>query len=129
MIRNLLMMVAAPLWVVACADPFQLVEPRPDYRRTPPPRPQPQPMPQPGFQPGPDDTRWGDVTPQGGQSQGSGWNAGPAPVTERFPVAQRTEIPGRVISPHPPYNVIDVSEFQSGQLAIDPISNEIFRVP
>ena len=125
MSRKLLMMMAASLTVTAC-DPFQLVEPRPDYRRTPPPRQ----MPPSERWNAPDDMRRADDPQPEVATQPPGWNSGDRSVTGRYPVAQRTEIPGRVISPHPPYNVIDVSEFQSGQLVRDPTSNdEIFRVP
>lgn len=124
---KLLMMMAVSLTVTAC-DPFQLVEPRSDYRRTPPPRQQP-PPPSERWN-APDDMRRADDPQPPGTTQPPGRNSGERSVTERYPVAQRTEIPGRVISPHPPYNVIDVSEYQSGQLVRDPTSNdEIFRVP
>jgi hypothetical protein len=44
-------------------------------------------------------------------------------------VARRTSNPNRVISPYPPYNVIDVTGFESGSLARDPSNKKIFRVP
>lgn len=46
-----------------------------------------------------------------------------------YPVAQKTSNPSRVISPYPPYNVVDVEGFRSGQLARDPGNKKIFRVP
>ena len=55
-----------------------------------------------------------------------------APLTQgrqQYPVAERTDNPGRVISPFSPYNVIDVEGFRSGQLAKDPSNGEIFRIP
>jgi hypothetical protein len=49
-----------------------------------------------------------------------------------YPLATRTSNPGTVISPFAPYNVIDVTGFQSGQLAkdpTDPSNPRIFRIP
>lgn len=46
-----------------------------------------------------------------------------------YPVAERTEKPGMVLSPYAPYNVIDVEGFKSGDLAKDPSNGKIFRVP
>lgn len=46
-----------------------------------------------------------------------------------YPTAQRSEVSGQVISPYPPHRKIDVTGFSSGQLAKDPTSGEIFRVP
>jgi len=51
------------------------------------------------------------------------------PVPDRYPMAQRTENPNQVISPYPPYNVIDITGFYSGQLARDPSTQQIFRIP
>ena len=51
------------------------------------------------------------------------------PATPEYPVAKPGEKPNTVISPYAPYNVIDVAGFQSGQLARDPITKQIFRVP
>ncbi len=45
------------------------------------------------------------------------------------PVAERTDKPNQVLSPFPPYNVIDVSGFRSGQPAKDPSNGKIFIVP
>lgn len=54
----------------------------------------------------------------------------PAPIPRpSYPVARTTGQPGRVLSPYPPYNVIDVEGFQSGALAKDPSNGKIFRVP
>ncbi|MDB6077527.1 MAG: hypothetical protein JWO82_1274 [Akkermansiaceae bacterium] len=55
----------------------------------------------------------------------------PAPTPSRptYPTAQTTDKPGNVISPYPPYNVIDVSEIKSGHLAKDPSTGKTFRVP
>lgn len=52
----------------------------------------------------------------------------PAPAQEK-PVARKTDNPNQVISPYPPYNLIDVTGFRSGQLAKDPSNQKIFRVP
>jgi len=59
---------------------------------------------------------------------------GNAPVTsnevsEDVPVAEKTDKPGLVKSPHPPHKEIDVSGLPSGSLAKDPISQKVFRVP
>lgn len=52
------------------------------------------------------------------------------PVEERYPVAERTQNhPNQVISPYPPFNVIDITGFNPGQLARDPSNNRIFRIP
>lgn len=59
----------------------------------------------------------------------SGGNPAPPPAAEDYPVARRTAKPTEVISPYPPYNVIDVTGFRSGQLARDPSNQKIFRVP
>lgn len=58
----------------------------------------------------------------------------PTPPTTpgSYPVAKATANPNEVISPYPPYNVIDISgppPFKSGQLARDPSNQKIFRVP
>lgn len=53
----------------------------------------------------------------------------PGPTRDSYPVAERTTKPDQVISPYPPYNVIDVEGFRSGQLARDPSNQKIFRVP
>lgn len=52
----------------------------------------------------------------------------PAPQTA-YPAATRTETPGIVISPFPPHNKVNVSNFQSGNLAKDPTNKQIFLVP
>ena len=86
-------------------------EPVPD--RTPPP---------PGFEPrDPAPPREFENDPEPPRPQ-------PKPRRE-YPVAERTEKPGMVISPYAPYNVIDVEGFQSGALAKDPSNGKIFRVP
>jgi hypothetical protein len=46
-----------------------------------------------------------------------------------YPVARPTANPNEVISPFPPYNLIDIEGFRTGQLARDPSNNRIFRVP
>jgi hypothetical protein len=51
------------------------------------------------------------------------------PAGNSYPVAERTNNPDQVISPFPPYNVIDVAGFRSGQLARDPSNQKIFRIP
>lgn len=46
-----------------------------------------------------------------------------------YPTGTPTSNPGYVKSPYSPYNVIDVGGFRSGELAIDPTTNQVFRVP
>lgn len=53
----------------------------------------------------------------------------PQPTRDQYPTAERTDDPNRVLSPYAPYNVIDVEDFRSGQLAKDPSNGKIFRVP
>lgn len=93
-----------PVLLLASCDPFELVEPR--NQRPLPGRPG---TPAEGQQPPQIDTT--------------------RPVNERYPVAQRTANPNQVLSPFAPYNVIDITGFNSGQLARDPSNNEIFRIP
>ena len=47
----------------------------------------------------------------------------------RYPTGSPTSNPSYVKSPYSPYNVIDVSGFRSGDLAIDPTTDQVFRVP
>ncbi len=51
------------------------------------------------------------------------------PKLDEYPVAEKTVNPNYVISPYAPYNVINVEDFRPGQLAMDPSTNKIFRVP
>lgn len=53
----------------------------------------------------------------------------PAPSSGGLPVGSRTDKPGRVKSPYPPYNELDVSGLQSGSLAMDPTTQKVFRLP
>ena len=48
---------------------------------------------------------------------------------EQYPTATRSSKENRVISPYPPHREIDVTGFRSGELVIDPTTNEVFRVP
>ena len=57
-----------------------------------------------------------------------------APVPPRqtapsYPTANRSEIPGVVVSPYKPYNKVRVTGFEAGQLAKDPTTGKIFVVP
>ena len=71
--------------------------------------------------------------PPGGQASQPPYQAPISPPAQPgrdpYPMAQRTNIPNQVISPYPPYNVMDVTDVRSGQLARDPKTGEIFRVP
>jgi hypothetical protein len=56
----------------------------------------------------------------------------PAPSQVRpkdYPTATKTDRPNVVVSPYAPHREIDVSDFRSGQLARDPKTREIFKVP
>lgn len=53
--------------------------------------------------------------------------APPAPV--EYPKAWATDTPGIVISPYKPYEKVDVSAFEPGQLARDPKTKKVFVVP
>jgi hypothetical protein len=55
----------------------------------------------------------------------------PPSVTGGYPTATATDDPNKVVSPYPPYNVIDISDprIPSGKLARDPTNRKIFRVP
>lgn len=48
---------------------------------------------------------------------------------ESYPWARHTEDPGFVISPYPPNIVVDVRGFRDGELAVDPETGGVFRVP
>ena len=108
---------AAAFILAACTPP----EPVPPPRFTPNPPYPPQPV-----------DPYGQTTDPNGQKTDIAPPApNPAPPTRPgdYPTARLTAKPGEVISPYEPYNVIDVSEFQSGQLAKDPSNKKIFRVP
>lgn len=51
------------------------------------------------------------------------------PVKDSIPSAQKTSTPGRVKSPYPPYHLLNVTGQESGQLAMDPKTQKIFRIP
>jgi hypothetical protein len=53
----------------------------------------------------------------------------PSSPAQDHPVGRPTSNPNHVISPHEGHNVVDVSEFKSGDLARDPTNGKIFRVP
>ena len=46
-----------------------------------------------------------------------------------FPVGKKSSKAGRVISPFPPYNELDVTDLPSGSLALDPTTQKVFQVP
>jgi len=48
---------------------------------------------------------------------------------DRFPIAKKTDTPGRVISPFSPYSELNVDGLISGELALDPVTGKVFRVP
>lgn len=47
----------------------------------------------------------------------------------QFLIGKKTAIPGRVISPYPPHQELDVSGLGSGSLALDPTTNKVFQIP
>ncbi len=47
----------------------------------------------------------------------------------QFLVGKKTAVPGRVISPYPPYQELDVSGLASGSLALDPTTDKVFEIP
>lgn len=53
----------------------------------------------------------------------------PPPPRRDYPSAQRTSNPDEVLSPYPPHHRINVEGFSPGQLAKDPKTGKIFRVP
>jgi hypothetical protein len=53
----------------------------------------------------------------------------PRQTTPNYPTARPSDQPGRVFSPHPPHNLINTEGFRSGDLAIDPTTNKVFRIP
>ena len=46
-----------------------------------------------------------------------------------FLTGKATGKPGRVQSPYPPYQELDVSGLSSGSLALDPTTKKVFQVP
>ncbi len=59
--------------------------------------------------------------------QGAGGHPGYG--DQSYPMGTRTNNPNYVRSPYPPHNVIDVTGFRSGELAVDPTTNKVFRIP
>ena len=60
----------------------------------------------------------------------------PAPPTtqstvgsSQFLVGKKTGVPGRVLSPYPPYQELDVTGLASGSLALDPTTDKVFEIP
>jgi hypothetical protein len=47
----------------------------------------------------------------------------------QFLIGKKTAVPGRVISPYPPHQELDVSGLGSGSLALDPTTNKVFQIP
>lgn len=54
--------------------------------------------------------------------------AQPQPKKE-YPTARPSDTPDEVISPYEPHNKVKVDGFKSGQLARDPYTGKVFRVP
>lgn len=49
--------------------------------------------------------------------------------TGSFLKGKRASKPGRVISPYPPYQELDITGLNSGSLALDPTTQKVFEVP
>jgi hypothetical protein len=47
----------------------------------------------------------------------------------QFLVGKKTAVPGRVISPYPPHQELDVGGLASGSLALDPTTDKVFEIP
>ncbi len=47
----------------------------------------------------------------------------------QFMVGKKTAVPGRVVSPYPPYQELDVTGLASGSLALDPTTDKVFEIP
>lgn len=114
----------APIALLVSCQPPPPVPP-PHFRPNPPYAPTP--VPPYGNAPAPT-----PVPPYGNPPAA---NPNPEPPTTTpgtYPLATATENPMQVISPYPPYNVIDLSDLPdpaSGQLARDPSNKKIFRIP
>ena len=106
---------AASLLMTACMPP----EP-PAPRRYGPDTPYPAPSPDPYGQP---------VDPRATPEPNPPQTPDPPNAPGKYPTAQFTANPNEVVSPYPPYNLIDIEGFKSGQLARDPSNEKIFRVP
>lgn len=46
-----------------------------------------------------------------------------------FMVGKKGSKPGRVVSPYPPYNELDITGLPAGSLALDPTTQKVFQVP
>jgi len=53
----------------------------------------------------------------------------PLPDKPDFPTATATKDSGVVLSPYPPYDLLDVKGMASGSLAKDPATGQVFRIP
>lgn len=53
----------------------------------------------------------------------------PPATTGSFLKGKRTGKAGRVISPYPPYQELDVTGLSSGSLALDPTTQKVFEIP
>ena len=62
-------------------------------------------------------TTTGSTTAGGSKSSGS------------FLIGKKTSKAGRVVSPHAPYNELDITGLPSGSLALDPTTQQVFEVP
>jgi hypothetical protein len=51
------------------------------------------------------------------------------PSAGQFLVGKKTATAGRVISPYPPHQELDVSGLSSGSLALDPTTDKVFQIP
>lgn len=116
-----ILLAATPVLFLASCDPFDLVEPRPQHRYGG--------YPLPHTQRGPEPRQHEREREEFQEDRQVRPNPDGSPVPQRYPVAQRTDNPNQVISPFAPFNVIDVTGYNPGQLVRDPTNNEIFRIP
>lgn len=112
--HTLLLAIAMVVSLPSCQSPSDVPPPR--FRKNPP------------YPPTPDDGPGGVIV----DPPDIGQNPAPPTPADPYPTAKPTQNPTEVISPFPPYNVIDIAgppPFKSGQLARDPSNQKIFRVP
>ncbi len=116
MLKSALPAALAPLLLLTACQPPPLVPPPPPNYRINPPAPVPPYGPDPQIAPQPPRP---DPEP-------------PVTTPGTYPTATATDNRMQVLSPYPPYNVIDLSDLPdpgSGQLARDPSNQKIFRIP
>ncbi len=51
------------------------------------------------------------------------------PETNNYPTAEATGIPGRVVSPYLPRQILDITGMKKGEFGVDPRNGKVFLVP